>query len=103
VVNALYARGVNGFGRSSGRINWGQNFLTRLADETGGEAYFLGNESPVSFTPYFKQLNARMRHQFLLTFMAQPGQKSGFQRIKLTTEVPNADLVAQSQVYVSIS
>ena len=41
-----------------------------------------------------------MTHQFLLTFEAQPGRKSGFERIKFSTEVPNAELVTQTHVYV---
>jgi hypothetical protein len=100
VVNALYARGGGHFGHSPFRINWGQSYLAELADATGGEAYYLGNDTPPSFRPYFKDLAERMSHQFLLTFEAQPGRKSGFERIKLSTEVPNAELVTQRQVYV---
>ena len=103
VVNALYARGAGHLGHTFWRINWGQNFLSELADTTGGEAYFLGNESPVSFSPYFDEINQRMRHQFVLSFQAQPGKKSGFERVKLSTEVPNAELVAQEKVYVPVS
>jgi hypothetical protein len=100
VVSALYARGGGHFGHSPFRINWGQNFLSELADATGGEAYYLGNDAPPSFRPYFTDLTERISHQFLLTFEAQPGKKSGFERIKLSTEVPNAELVTQRQVYV---
>jgi len=103
VVNALYARAAGHGGHTFWRINWGQNFLSELADATGGEAYFLGNDSPVSFSPYFDEINERMRHQFVLGFQAQPGKKSGLQRVKLTTEVPNAELVAQEKVYVPVS
>jgi hypothetical protein len=100
VVNALYARGEGHFGHSPWRINWGQNYLSELADATGGEAYYLGNDTAPSFQPYLKDLTERISHQFLLTFEAQPGKKSGFERIKLSTEVPNAELVTQRQVYV---
>ena len=70
-------------------------------DGTGGEAYYLANDSPVTFTPYFNELSERMKHQYLLTFAAQPGQKSGFQPIKVSTEIANVDLVAPHHVYVS--
>lgn len=100
VVNAIYARGAGHFGHTFWRITWGQNFLSELADGTGGEAYYLGTESVVTFSPYFNELNERMKNQYLLTFQAQPGKKPGFQRIKVTTEVPNAELVAPSEVYV---
>jgi len=100
VVNALYAHGEGHLGHSPWRINWGQNYLSELADATGGEAYYLGNDTAPSFQPYLKGLTERISHQFLLTFEAQPGKKSGFERIKLSTEVPNAELVTQRQVYV---
>jgi hypothetical protein len=100
VVNAIYARAAGHFGHTFWRITWGQNFLSELADATGGEAYYLGTESAVTFTPYFNEINERLKHQYLLTFQAQPGKKAGFQRVKVTTEVPNAELVAPSEVYV---
>jgi VWFA-related protein len=100
VVNAIYARGEGHLGHTFWRINSGQNFLSEIADGTGGEAYYLANDSPVSFTPYFNELTERMKHQYLLTFDAQPGPKSGFQPIKVSTEVPNVDLVAPKRVYV---
>jgi len=36
----------------------------------------------------------------LLTFTAKPQKKSGLQRVKLITEVPNAELVSADRVYV---
>lgn len=100
VVNAIYARGDGHMGHTFWRINSGQTFLSEVADATGGEAYYLANDSPVTFTPYFNELTERMKHQYLLTFDAQPGRKSGFQPIKVSTEVPNVDLVAPNRVYV---
>ena len=102
VVNALYARSGGHFGHSPWMINWGQNYLSEMADATGGEAYYVGNDTPPSFRPYFTDLTERISHQLLLTFEAQPGRKSGFERIKLSTEVPNVELVTQRQVYVPI-
>jgi len=101
VVNAIYTRSEGHFGHSPWMINWGQNYLAKLADATGGEVYYLGNDTPPSFRPYFTDLTDRLSHQFLLTFEAQPGKKSGFEPIKLSTEVPNAELITQRRVYVS--
>jgi len=36
----------------------------------------------------------------LLTFLAKPERKAGFQQVKLRTEVPNAELVGADRVYV---
>jgi hypothetical protein len=100
VVFAIYMPGVGHFGHSFWRINWGQNYLSRIADETGGEAYYLGNNAPVSFSPYLEDLANRLNRQYFLTFLAQPEKKAGFQQVKLQTEVPNVDLVSADRVYV---
>jgi hypothetical protein len=103
VVNAIYARGDGHLGHTLWRNNLGQSFLSELADSTGGEVYYLATDSPPSFTPYLNEISKRMQHAYLLTFKALPGPKSGFQPVKIATEVPNVDLVAQSRVYVPVS
>jgi hypothetical protein len=101
VVFALYTPGAGHSGHSFYRAYWGQIFLSRLADETGGESYSIGfYEPPVTYVPYLDDLARRLTHQYLLTFIAKPQKKSGLQRVKLTTEVPNAELVAADRVYV---
>jgi hypothetical protein len=40
-------------------------------------------------------------HQYWLAFNAKPQKKNGWQRIKVTTEVPNAELISAHKVYVS--
>jgi hypothetical protein len=103
VVNAIYARGDGHLGHTLWRNTLGQSFLSELADSTGGEAYYLATDTPPSFTPYLEQIRKRMQHGYLLTFKAQPGPKSGMQPVKVATEVPNVDLVAQTHVYVPVS
>lgn len=100
IIYAIYASGTGRYGRSIWRINWGQNYLSQVAEETGGEAFYLGFETPISFTPYLDDLNRRLNHQFLLAFFARPEKKAGLQRVKSRTEVPNAELVAAEKVYV---
>lgn len=100
VVNAIYESGSGHFGHTLWRTNLGQSFLSEVADGTGGESYYIGIGSPVNFVPYFKELTEREQHQYLLTFDAQPGKKPGYERIKLSTEVPGVELVGQTRVYV---
>jgi len=45
-------------------------------------------------------LNRRLNHQYLLAFFAKPEKKAALVRVKLRTEVPNAELVAAEKVYV---
>ena len=99
IVFSIYAPGAGHYGHTFWRMNWGQNYESQLSDETGGESYYLGFGSPVSFAPYLEDLAQRLTRQYLLTFLAKPEKKAGVQRIKLRTEVPNAELVAADRVY----
>jgi len=100
IIYSIYAPGVGHYGHSFWRMNWGQNYLSQISDETGGESYYLGFGAPVSFAPYLEDLSHRLTRQYLLTFLAKPERKAGFQHFKLRTEVPNAELVAADRVYV---
>jgi hypothetical protein len=100
LVHSIFASGVGHFGRMQWPVYWGQNYLSEIATETGGQAYFLGFETPVSFAPYFQDLSRRLNHQYLLTFLAKPEKKPGLQRVRVRTEVPNVELVAATKVFV---
>jgi hypothetical protein len=100
IIYSIYASGLGRYGRSIWRINWGQNYLSEIAEKTGGEAFYLGSETAVSFTPYLDELNRRLIHQYLLAFFAKPEKKASLVRVKVRTDVPNAELVAAEKVYV---
>ncbi len=101
IVYSIYTPGVGHYGHSYWRTYWGQNYLSQLSDETGGESYYLmGPAPPVSFAPYMEDITRKLNHQYLLTFMAKPQKKAGMQRVKVHTEVPNAELVSADRVYV---
>jgi hypothetical protein len=101
LVSAIYSPGAGHFGHSYWQGYWGQLYLSELAERTGGESYYIGFTGPaVTFDPYLKDLANRLNHQYILTFIAKPEKKAGLQRVKVTTEVPNADLVSADQVFV---
>jgi hypothetical protein len=101
IVFSIYTPGEGHYGHSYWRTYWGQNYLSQVADETGGEAYYLiGSAPPVSFAPYLEDVTRRLGRQYLLTFIPKPEKKAGMQRVKLQTEVPNAELVSADRVYV---
>jgi hypothetical protein len=102
IVSAIYNPGAGHFGHSYWQTYWGQIYLSELADKTGGEAYYIGfTGAPVSFTPYFDDLGRRLTHQYLLTFLAKPPKKAGWQSVRLGTEVPKVDLISAGRVYVT--
>jgi hypothetical protein len=99
VVHAIYYGSAGHFGHSLWQITWGQNYLSQITDETGGEFFWQGNSNPVSFAPYLTELSQRLKNQYVLTFAAT-GKGSGFQKLKLKTEIPHVTLVGPSRVYV---
>ncbi|HEY8184642.1 MAG TPA: hypothetical protein VIF64_01155 [Pyrinomonadaceae bacterium] len=55
-VYAFYAPGVGLTSRSRLAASYGQNSLNRLADDTGGKAFFQGITGFVTFDSYFERL-----------------------------------------------
>ena len=101
IVYDIYTPGVGHVSHSYWLRYWGQMYLSQIAEETGGESYYIGfSGAPVSLSPYLDEVSHRLGHQYLLTFLPKPEKKAGLRRIKLQTEVQNAELVAATQVYV---
>jgi hypothetical protein len=102
-IYSIYASRAGHFGHSLWRINQGQNNLSELADKTGGESYFQGFNTPVSFAPFLDEFAERLNHQYMLTFLIKPDKKTSYRHVRLETEVPNAELVTADRVYVPAS
>jgi hypothetical protein len=101
IVYAIYTPGVGHFGHSYYRTYFGQLYLSQLAEETGGESYYIGfSGPPVAFTPYLDDMEHRLDSQYFLTFTAKPEKKSELRPVKITTEVHNAELVSADRVFV---
>ena len=100
IVYAIYEPNAGHFGHSWWGLNWGQNHLAQIAEETGGESYMLGFGPPVSFAPYLTEIAEHLAHQYLVTFLAAPGDKGALQPVRVSTELPGAELVFAGKVYV---
>jgi hypothetical protein len=100
VVYSIYSPSVGHFGHALWRNTWGQNFLSMLSDETGGESYMIGFGSPVSFQPFLQQIAAQWQNQYLLTFSAKPEDKSELQPLKVSIAEKDASIAAPDRVFV---
>jgi hypothetical protein len=100
VVYTIYSPSVGHMGHGLWRQTWGQNFLSMLSDETGGESYIIGFGSPVSFDPFLQSIAAQWQNQYLLTFMAKPENKSGLQPVKISVAEKDASIAAPDRVFV---
>ena len=104
VVYSLYTPGVGHFGRSNWRTYWGQNLLSELSEETGGESYsFMGPQAPVAFAPYLDKMSHQLTNQFLLTFLAKPQKKAGRESVEISSEIHSVDFVHAEKVCVPAS
>jgi len=102
IVYAIYTPGEGHQGHSYWQSYWGQLYLAHLADDTGGESYYIGfTGSPVTFAPYLEDMQRHLSHQYFLTFNPKSQKKNGWQQVKVTTEVHNAEMVYPRKVYVS--
>ncbi|HZQ24285.1 MAG TPA: hypothetical protein VFA89_15965 [Terriglobales bacterium] len=101
IVFAIYNPGAGHYGHSYWRSYYGQMLLSQVADQTGGESYYIGFNAPaVAFAPFLDNVQHHLANQYLLTFVAQAEKKSGLQPVKLNTELTNVDLLSADHVYV---
>src|ERR1700730_15202921 len=83
------------------RVFYAQANLSKLSEETGAESYYLSFERPVTFKPYFDELQQHLSNQYLLSFAAAGGGKKGkFERVRVTTEIPNVQFLTPSEVFL---
>ena len=87
-------------GRRFFRASRGQNDLSRLAESTGAESYYLGVSEAVTFKPYLDELSAHFRNQYLLTFRGSGGPKGRFQRVHVATEVPGVQFLHAPEAFL---
>ena len=95
-INESQKRGVANYGfwapsqataANPSLVSNAQSSLKRLADETGGEAFFQGTGAPVSFQPFLRELDISLQKQAALTFLSTHLSK-GFHRIEVKSSTP---------------
>lgn len=96
-VSSIYCSGA---GFNTAMLDFGQSNLLEIADRTGGEAYFQGSHTPLSFTPYLQKFADRLGHQYKLTFLAYAEEKDTTQHIRIETEVPGVELEGPARVRI---
>lgn len=103
IVYCIYIPSVGHYGHSFWRMTWGQNFLSQLADETGGEFYASGFSAPVSLEPFVNRITTAMTRQYMLTFTIRAGGKAGLRSVRVVVNDKDASIAAADKVYVPAS
>ncbi|MBS1840855.1 MAG: hypothetical protein JSS69_01965 [Acidobacteria bacterium] len=96
----IYYPGAGHRSRSFFLANMAQNNLSKLCEETGGEAYFLGTSAPVSFKPYLDEMQMHLDNQYLLTFAGDGGPKGKFASARLKTELAGVEFMHANQAWL---
>jgi VWFA-related protein len=101
VVYSIFASGSGRAVQNQFLVNNGQGSLARLASETGGDAFFQGTLTPISFKPFLEDIGKLLGQQYLLTFLATPSDKGRYARLQVSVEAGEVELIAPDHVYVA--
>ena len=101
VVHSIYTGGPR-LANSQFRMDVAWQNLDQIASGTGGQSFFQGFETPVDFVPIFRQLDAVLKNQYLLTFTTPRSEKKNgeMRQIQVRTEQRNVKLYHASEVFV---
>ena len=99
IVYSIYWRSSDRFDRTDYGADTGQNLLAQVTEGTGGTSYWQGTGNPMSFVPYFADIDRRLDNQYELDFMTAVGDKPQMQTIRLTVSA-HAKVTAPQEVYV---
>lgn len=100
IIYSLFASGASMLSHNPYLILNGQGCLSQLAIETGGDAFFLGDRTPVDFRPYLQQVTKFLGQQYLLKFRAALPPQAGFHKLQVSTEIPHVEILAPMRVYL---
>lgn len=87
-------------GHSFYQVNYAQNNIDKMSEDTGAESYFLGYGNPVTIKPYLDEIATHLSNQYLLTFSGSGGSKGKFQSVKVKTELPDVEFFAPQSVFL---
>ena len=100
VVYTLYWLSRTERDDSSITENGGQSLLNELSQATGGYSYWSGTGNPVSFKPFFDDLQRRFASQYALEFTTRLDGKPAVESLKLKVEGIGLQVTAPQDVYV---
>jgi hypothetical protein len=76
--------------------------MSHVAEETGGEAYFLGIGPLPSIAPFLADINEHLENQYLVEFLANPGNPPGeLQYVEVECKIPGLYLMAPYRTVIA--
>jgi len=99
-IFALYNPADGYQSASWSKVDSGLTELAHVCYESGGEAYFTGNEAPDSIVSYLQDIGEHLAHQYLVSFSLAGGTGDRFEKIFLLTGTSNPELMVPDSVWV---
>jgi len=100
-VYAIYNPAADYLATDSSKLYSGQVQLAHVADETGGEAYFLGFGPLPSLAPFLADLSDHLANQYLLELLATPAEGAGeLQRITVKSKIADIEVMVPDKVWI---
>jgi hypothetical protein len=96
---SIYYPSAGHRGHSFYLVNYAQNNMDKMAQDTGAESFFLIG-APVSIKPYLDEITTHLSNQYLLTFAGDGGKKGKFDRVRVKTELPDVEFLTPNQVFL---
>lgn len=102
MVHTLFTSGVGRFSRNFYRVSLGQSNLAQLSDGTGGESFFQGTQTPISFAPFLQQLEMVLKNQFFLRYATEPSKKKGgeLRSFRIHSEQRDVEISHAQKIFV---
>jgi hypothetical protein len=100
VVDSIYWHDQGRYDNGAYQSNSGQSLLLLVSQATGGKAYWQGLGNPVSFAPFFDDLNRRLQNQYELGFTVKAKSKAEIANLKVKLTMPDTKLDAPQRVAI---
>jgi hypothetical protein len=99
-ASSIYYSRAGHFGHSFLRVTWGQNYLSMLDEELGGEFYGQGTGDPVALKPFLNEFSSWLGQQYLLTIADSDSGKAELKPVRVSSTKPRLSLVHASKIYL---
>jgi hypothetical protein len=103
IVHAIFVNGAGTFSNRARRaVNIGQGNLNTITSGTGGQAFFQGLATPISFQPILAQLDLVLKNQYFLGWTTNRARnsKGELRGFKVSSERKDIEITAPKKIYV---
>jgi hypothetical protein len=100
IVYVIYHPSADYLASDFSKLHAGQIQLAHVADESGGEAYFLYYGPLPSLAPFLADLADHLANQYLLEFLANPGETGTLQQVTVKSNITDIEVMVPDKIWV---